>query len=127
MELWAGLGLNFYRVRSNVLECECGISGVTMSTLKEGVQCCVQIQLTDSSRELPATIFGDNAEKFLGCSSKQLMEQASQDGHVDLSSFTTTSSSKEYIIYIKTWKQVHGKQVTVKYNVARLFDSLEDD
>ncbi|KAK2655907.1 hypothetical protein Ddye_008959, partial [Dipteronia dyeriana] len=42
------------------------------------LRCVVQVQLTDSYGVLPATIFGENTEKFLGCSSKQLMENTSE-------------------------------------------------
>ena len=41
-------------------------------------RCCVQVHLIDSSGVIPATVFGDNAEKFLGCSSKQLMENSTE-------------------------------------------------
>ncbi|KAK2651614.1 hypothetical protein Ddye_011470 [Dipteronia dyeriana] len=57
-------------------------------------RCVVQVQLADSSGVLPATIFGENAKKFLDCSSKQLMENTSEDERVDIESLAHISSYK---------------------------------
>ncbi|KAK2658740.1 hypothetical protein Ddye_005273 [Dipteronia dyeriana] len=88
-------------------------------------RCVVQVQLTDSSGVLLATILLENTEKFLGCSSKQLMENTSEDERVDIESLAHISSSEEYIIRIKSWKQQYVGEEKVKYNVIQLFDSLE--
>ncbi|PON70498.1 hypothetical protein TorRG33x02_256540, partial [Trema orientale] len=56
-------------------------------------RCRVQVQLTDNSGSLEATLFGDDAEKVLCCSAKQLMENTSQ---------VYSSKHSLYLIFILT-------------------------
>ncbi|KAF4355026.1 hypothetical protein F8388_026527 [Cannabis sativa] len=45
---------------------------------------CVQVHLKDNTTALPATLFGSIANKFLNCSTAQLLQQITENGNEDI-------------------------------------------
>ncbi|KAF4348314.1 hypothetical protein G4B88_028215 [Cannabis sativa] len=88
-------------------------------------RCCIQINIHDSTATLPATIFGEIAETFLECTAKKLMDETTEDGILSVENLINISTTKKYIIKIKTSKYEFRHKMEQKYIVEQLLDDIQ--
>ncbi|PON34185.1 Replication factor A protein [Trema orientale] len=84
-----------------------------------------KVQCKDPSGMLPATIFGNIAEKLLHCTAIDLMKNIMEDSIQNLESIADVSSCKEYTAYIKTYKYEYREQTKYKYTIMHLFEESD--
>ncbi|XP_065633642.1 replication protein A 70 kDa DNA-binding subunit B isoform X1 [Quercus suber] len=67
-------------------------------------RCRLEVKLDDATGHLMATLFGDEAEKFLSCSAIKLMNETIEDGIKNIESFVKLSADKNFLIQVRAIK-----------------------
>ncbi|KAI9186476.1 hypothetical protein LWI28_017648 [Acer negundo] len=90
-------------------------------------RCCFDVELKDTSGSIFATIFGQNAETFLSCSAKQLMEQTNEDGIIDIKIVATLPNPHDYLIRVKATTYESRGHGTKKLNIVAIHETINED
>uniref|UniRef100_A0A803PDK8 ATP-dependent DNA helicase n=1 Tax=Cannabis sativa TaxID=3483 RepID=A0A803PDK8_CANSA len=129
----ASIALTNFQQRFAYIACnKCNIS--TGAELEETFDCikghegkgvgrsCVQVHLKDNTTALPATLFGSIANKFLNCSTAQLLQQITENGNEDIKNIINPCSEKQYNIKLKPSTKEYAGEMKCKYIVDALHD-----
>ncbi|KAK9990450.1 hypothetical protein SO802_025435 [Lithocarpus litseifolius] len=90
-------------------------------------RCRVEVKLDDATRHLMATLFGDQAEKFLSCSAIKLMKETTEDGIKNIESFVKLSSDKNFLIQVRAIKLDSPTEPRYKFNIVAIHDPPQEN
>nr|XP_048323263.1 uncharacterized protein LOC112492011 [Ziziphus jujuba var. spinosa] len=90
-------------------------------------RCRVIVDLIDESSSLNATLFGNQAEKFLGCTAYELMNKSDGDSVKDIEKIATLSSSHKLLIQVKASKHEYRDITRWKYTILSVCDTISKE
>ncbi|KAL5577250.1 hypothetical protein UlMin_018949 [Ulmus minor] len=89
-------------------------------------RCLLEVQLSDKTGALIATLFGENAEKFICCSAETLMENSSEDGIKNKENLMTLQTEIEFLVCLKIRKLEISGGAQYKYNILSMLKALPE-
>ncbi|KAH7547623.1 hypothetical protein FEM48_Zijuj01G0329500 [Ziziphus jujuba var. spinosa] len=90
-------------------------------------RCLVIVDLINESSSLNATLFGNQAEKFLGCTAYELMNKSDGDSVKDIEKIATLSSSHKLLIQVKASKHEYRDITRWKYTILSVCDTISKE
>ncbi|KAH7523441.1 hypothetical protein FEM48_Zijuj06G0011200 [Ziziphus jujuba var. spinosa] len=90
-------------------------------------RCRVIVDLIDEYSSLNATLFGNQAEKFLGCTAYELMNKSDGDSVKDIEKITTLSSSHKLLIQVKASKHEYRDITRWKYTILSVCNTISKE
>ncbi|XP_048336206.2 uncharacterized protein LOC112491256 [Ziziphus jujuba] len=90
-------------------------------------RCRVIVDLIDESSSLNATLFGNQAEKFLGCTAYELMNKSDGDSVKDIEKIATLSSSHKLLIQVKASKHEYRDITRWKDTILSVCDTISKE
>ncbi|KAL5548814.1 hypothetical protein UlMin_004045 [Ulmus minor] len=89
-------------------------------------RCLLEVQLSDKTGVLIATLFGENAKKCISCSAETLMENTSKDGIKNKEKLMTLQTETEFTVCLKIHKVEISGGAQYKYNIISMLNALPE-
>ncbi|KAL5562650.1 hypothetical protein UlMin_032397 [Ulmus minor] len=89
-------------------------------------RCLLEVQVSDKTGALIATLFGENAEKFICCLAETLMQNLTEDGVKNKDKLMTIQTEIEFLVCLKIRKLEISGGAQYKYSILNMLNALPE-